>query len=252
MLYGSHISGNASMSGILATALFLSLLIGCSTNSQITRSGMEQDYWIWPGRDLEDYRNVERLYMFQGHFDHHQGRLRFRHRGGLPRELAGFDGEMILTYRIDNLVSVGTLLRLYRLQEQAWADHGIRVIGLQIDYDSPSRRLGSYAWWLKEIRKRLRKTDELSITGLVDWLVSAKPKDLRAISKVTDYTAYMMYQGSSPLKRPDRYLHALARRDLPFRMGLLSQQVGEARYQRLQKIRAYQGQIIFLLPGETN
>ena len=252
MAYCSHITGKTVLPGILTAALFLSLLIGCSTNNQITRGGTEQDYWIWPGRDLDDYRNVERLYVLQGHYDRHRGRLRFRHGGVPPRELAGFDGDMILTYRLDDLVSVGALLRLYRLHAQEWADHGIRVIGLQIDYDSPSRRLGSYARWLRNIRKRLQETDELSITGLVDWLVSAKAKDLRAISQVTDYTAFMMYHGSSPLKRPDGYLHALARRDLPFRLGLLSQQTGEARYQRLQKIRAYQGQIIFLLPGETN
>lgn len=46
---------------------------------------------------------------------------------------------------------------------------GQRVVGLQLDYDCPTRHLKDYALFLKDLRAALPKEDIVSITALLDW-----------------------------------------------------------------------------------
>jgi hypothetical protein len=49
------------------------------------------------------------------------------------------------------------------------AGAGVRVIGLQLDVDCPTRRLAAYAEFLEGLRQALGEDDEISVTALLDW-----------------------------------------------------------------------------------
>ncbi|MEJ0066292.1 MAG: DUF3142 domain-containing protein [Caulobacteraceae bacterium] len=50
-----------------------------------------------------------------------------------------------------------------------WRAAGDPLVGLQIDFDAHTRRLGEYATFLANLRRRLPPDCRLSITGLLDW-----------------------------------------------------------------------------------
>jgi hypothetical protein len=49
------------------------------------------------------------------------------------------------------------------------AGAGIRIAGLQIDYDSPTSALATYGRFLRDLRQELPASQLLSITALLDW-----------------------------------------------------------------------------------
>lgn len=46
---------------------------------------------------------------------------------------------------------------------------GKTIVGLQIDFDCPTKNLDRYSQFLHALRKALDKEDLLSITALLDW-----------------------------------------------------------------------------------
>ncbi len=56
----------------------------------------------------------------------------------------------------------------FKLREDA-RQRGLKVTGIQLDIDSPTRALSQYASFLREVRKGLPIDAEVSITALLDW-----------------------------------------------------------------------------------
>jgi hypothetical protein len=65
----------------------------------------------------------------------------------------------------------GMITGYLSLKKEALGD-GQRLIGLQLDFDCPTERLGEYARFIKQLRKSLPSEDRLSITALPDWFRS--------------------------------------------------------------------------------
>jgi hypothetical protein len=111
--------------------------------------------------------------------------------------------------------------------DRAHTNHA-QVVGLQLDFDVPTRLLPNYAAILKSIRARLSKEVHLSITGLPTWLES--PALLEALS-ACDFWVPQCYGAQIPerldqripITTPEHVARAVSRtRDLglPFYAGL--------------------------------
>ncbi len=102
------------------------------------------------------------------------------------------------------------------------------TIGVQLDCDVPTRRLGAYAEVLRQLRDALPPGTHLSVTMLLDW---SRSKDLAALMQAVDLVVPQFYNtylpidlsgqtplvGASDLERVVPRLEAVGR---PYRIGL--------------------------------
>ena len=102
-----------------------------------------------------------------------------------------------------------------------WRGHESRFAGVQVDFDAATLRLGSYAAFLRDLRRRLPPGVRLSATGLMDWSANAPPDDLASLAGVVDEIVVQTYQGRATIPGYQRYLPSLARLRVPYRVGLV-------------------------------
>ena len=106
-------------------------------------------------------------------------------------------------------------------------DHA-RVIGLQLDFDAPTRLLPQYARTLQRLRELLPPNTKLSITGLPTWAYS---HDLKAVLAVVDFWIPQCYGTNIPthlsqripISSPSdvaRTIRQMRQLDKPFYAGL--------------------------------
>lgn len=96
---------------------------------------------------------------------------------------------VIVVVRIDGSISelkhlsmAGTLKPLLK----RWQDAGVKVAGVEIDYDSARSQLPLYQAWLKELKKNLPTDLPLRITALPDWLRAGEfPELLTVVDGIT-------------------------------------------------------------------
>lgn len=96
---------------------------------------------------------------------------------------------VIVVVRID-----GTITELQHLSIawtlkpllKRWQDAGVKVAGVEIDYDSPRSQLPLYQVWLKQLKTNLPPELPLRITALPDWLLAGEfPELLSAVDGMT-------------------------------------------------------------------
>ena len=102
-----------------------------------------------------------------------------------------------------------------------WRRRGNRVAGIQVDFDAATLRLGTYAMFLRDLRRRLPADLKLSATGLMDWSSGAGTADLAALKGAVDEVVVQTYQGRTTIPGYRRYLPSLERLALPYRIGLI-------------------------------
>ncbi len=88
----------------------------------------------------------------------------------------------------------------------------------------------------------------LSATGLMDWSGGAKPDDLAALAGVLDEVVVQTYQGRATIPGYERYLPALERLDMPYRIGLIEGGEWTARRQTLARDPQFKGYVVFRKP----
>ncbi|WP_339801361.1 DUF3142 domain-containing protein [Saezia sanguinis] len=77
---------------------------------------------------------------------------------------------------------------------QTWHNASTLVVGLEIDYDCGTQRLGEYTQFLRLLRSKLPPDATLSITALPDWLNSA---DLVELLSAVDTSVLQVHAVSS-------------------------------------------------------
>ncbi|MBT4690679.1 MAG: DUF3142 domain-containing protein [Rhodospirillaceae bacterium] len=202
-------------------------------------------YWVWHGGFSEAAMRAETLYIHQGNFDVFDTRGVYQFQGPVPQAIPGHNHPVILTYRLERQVAPGMVVARYRAHSHAWERRGVKVGGIQIDYDSPTARLPKYARWLGELKTVFGGNIALSVTGLGDWLMSGQYKDLSAISDQVEFIAFMMYWDNRPLPGLENYTDRLAKLSLPFYLGRLSNQNPTVLFDRVRAAPGYQGDIVF-------
>lgn len=114
--------------------------------------------------------------------------LTFPFDGGFVRHLEEFDEKQVARQ-----IQVRLLERV-RLAEEV----GIKVAGVQLDLDCPTRLLLKYARIAALIRPSIREKGlELSATGLTSWLGT---EGVRALSRELDFLVPQFYEGQTGMK----------------------------------------------------
>jgi len=205
--------------------LFLALVLGIATPAAAgtVRAEDYDAYWLWAGvKPQPALAGARTLYILQGQVaplsaGDDAGRL-IAQGGAVPHLRSG---EIWLDYRAHTLrwspaVYGQILARLAR-----WRAAGDPVVGLQIDFDSGTRRLADYAAFLRELRGRLPSDCRLSITGLLDWSSQGDSAALDALGGVVDEVVLQTYQGRHTIPGYEAYLVRLSRMTIPFKIGLV-------------------------------
>ena len=213
-------------------ALVLGLALCVPAAAGTVRAQDYDAFWLWAGvRPQPALATARTLYILQGQVAARtnvdgaslgganlDGAGRLIAQGGAIPHLS--HGRIWLDYRVHTLrwspeVYGEMLARLRR-----WRAAGNRVVGLQIDFDAHTRRLGEYARFLSDLRSRLPADCRLSVTGLLDWSSQGDSAALDALGGVVDEVVLQTYQGRRTIPNYQAYLASLVRMTLPFRIGL--------------------------------
>lgn len=192
--------------------------------ANIPRPPCEDGIWAWRPTAIESLHEEQTPYIFQGLFFIANDTEQYTFQGVKPLRIQRSSCELVLTYRFDHLVPVEMVATRFRVHQRLWQNEGNTVAGLQVDFDSPSAGLGKYAQWLHDLRYVLPEGASVSITGLPDWLVSSPRPELQALASKSDFIAFMMYRGTTPVKDPETYYAELNPSDIRFKIGLLPTQ----------------------------
>jgi len=183
---------------------------------------IEEAYWIWAGIPSNAAPAAAQHYVYQGNCK--PGPTLIFEKKGLypfPMQTKG----LFLAYRMKSLaVDTKGLASLFEAQKSDWERHKVPILGIQIDFDSPSAKLADYLIFLKELRVKLPKGQKLSITGLGDWILSAPSDSLEELSGGVDEVVFQMYQGTKNFKNANIFVDALEKKKLPFKIGLIAGQ----------------------------
>lgn len=206
-------------------------------------------YWLWAGlseSDLPPHADRGPLYLYQGNLiSSEQAPPSFDRKGLFPHPLK--KGEAWLVLRLEGqAVDPAALAGLFQKLAHEWERHGVRIEGLQIDFDAPTAWLTSYGDYLAAVRSKLPRSYRLSVTGLGDWILSGDRSALRRMTNAANEIVFQLYQGRHPIARDENYADLLAQANFPFRLGLLSAGRQDHLIARVKSNPYYRGAVIFI------
>lgn len=217
----------------LAWSLIL-LIIAWSILPKQSPAPRQHHHWLWAGLLPNELPPTvlsralpTRLYIYQGNIERANNHYFFVSKGIQPSPLPTGINSIVLVLRMHHLPTPDSLIDVYQQRKAHWAEHSVSVVGLQLDYDSPSAKLSAYARHLRAVREKLHAVHpnaEFSITGLGSWMVDTDSETLTSLHSSVDFVAYQLYRHRTPIKHLGRYLTKLENLSHPFRTGLLSQQ----------------------------
>ena len=207
------------------TALFLSIafLLGTIKDLSAELSKEKFDYWVWAGQSVESLPNEATLYLHQGTIEESpNGSLVFRKQGLGPILL--HNSRIFIVYRLETLVDPEIVVKKFESDLDLWELRGCNIVGIQIDYDSPSLKLKRYVEFLSKLRTQTPSKYEISITGLVDWVISAKKEDLSELQNITNEVVFQLYDYKREVPILDLYVSPLNSLSKPFKLGIMPNQ----------------------------
>jgi hypothetical protein len=202
-------------------ALTLALLAGPAAAGTVRAQDYDA-FWLWAGvRPQPVLANARTLYILQGQVaatTNPDSKGRLIAQGGAIPHLS--HGQVWLDYRAHTLRWSPAVYDQILARLRRWRAAGNPVVGLQIDFDARTRRLGEYATFLADLRRRLPADCRLSITGLLDWSSQGDSAALDALGGVVDEVVLQTYQGRHTIPGYQAYMASLGRVSIPFRIGL--------------------------------
>lgn len=208
----------ASSRKIIAAILLALLLLWYANNHQ--QSVYRTSYWLWAGITAADAPTNSELYVYQGLIFSKDGLSIYERHGLYPYPIKA--QKLYLSYRLEgSLPDPQFVVQTFENTLKKWERHRVLISGVQLDFDSPTSKLLVYSDFLSEIRHRLPKQYELSITGLGDWAVYGDKQAMQSISENTNEIIFQLYQGRKELLDVGTYINALSKYPLPYRIGLL-------------------------------
>jgi hypothetical protein len=226
--------------------LALALLVGCSRTGE-TASGVDprnyKSFFLWSGvRPPEYLSEADSVYLLWGELraDNPSSIVALR------REAPRNPGPALwLVIRAERLDWGEDAYRQLLAEAERWRAANDRFAGIQVDFDASTLRLGTYAAFLRDLRRRLPAGVGLSATGLMDWTAGAPTDDLGSLAGVVDEVVIQTYQGRATIPGYRRYLPFLERLDIPYRIGLI--EGGEwAAPASLGRDPQFRGYVVFL------
>lgn len=234
--------------GAAAQILLVTALLGLTASAAQAapvRAEAHRAFWLWSGVPATpEMRQAGVVYLHQGEVDLQRGKPVFT-RMGLPVSRLTFP-RIWLTVRLTTLdLPEAIPARIIGLMAR-WRQAGNDVVGLQIDFDAATRRLDDYAAFLIRLREQLPAEYQLGVTGLLDW---ASTGDIATLNRLpVDELVVQTYQGRHSVADYARYLPALQKLQIPFRVGVVQHGEWDPRYERaLSASRWYRGTVVFML-----
>ena len=175
-------------------------------------------YWIWAGIEETSVPPSDELYVYQGNFFRAKGNLKFERKGLFPYPARA--KKVVLVYGLRMLPDVNLIMSVYKNHQERWLAHSVVVVGIQLDFDSPTQKISAYADYLAKVRAALPKNHRLSITGLCDW-VNGSPPQLQKLRRNVDEIVFQLYQSTSHVKNARQYIRALEQLKQPYKLGML-------------------------------
>lgn len=218
-----------------------------------------EQFWVWtPPKDDTKLSQAHTLYILQGEISSHkvpyyrsdnddsaaQSSLATLIPQGLGvRSLS--DKKIWLVYRATSQEWSPEVMAQLIERLEKWQRAGNQVMGIQIDYDSPTYQLDKYAELLKGVRQQLPARYQISVTGLLDWSNQANDPQFAKLSHVIDELVVQTYQGTTTLLNYSQYLKKLENLEFDFKVGIIegSQWQGAA---FLENNPNFKGYVVFL------
>lgn len=231
---------------MLRLAIVLSFLIMAAyANATSCGTAPSEEKWIWPAAYASQSGFTGNAYVLQLHVPK-KGQPERRGPGPWPWQVE----ELHLVIRLERRPEPGLILEHYRKLKAAWRMHGVNVAGLQLDYDSPTAKVGLYASDLEKIRAKLPAGDELSITGLADW---TRLDSLERLLKPHGVTVFFqLYRERQAHAEMTPILARLKKLKTAFKIGLLpGQKLSAPDLDRIKQNPHFKGIITFHGQGST-
>lgn len=200
-------------------------------------------YWLWGSNKLESYPEAEQAYLLQGAVERQDGVPYFINQGMAPRLS---DKAIVLVFRCETLDDDPRLINIMESIANHWEAQGATVVGIQLDYDSPTAQLLRYGDALENIRQHLDARYSLSITGLSDWILSGDRAALERVFTAADEVVFQLY-GGSHYPYLAEYIEGLAKLKHRFKVGLLFNHPANGDIlDKLKKLPGFTGVIYFI------
>lgn len=223
------------------------LIAGCDARKppQTVDPRAYQAFFLWPGVPAPPWlKQAREVYVLAGEVRHQAG-SRFEPLRATPKVLGP---ALWLVVRVERLDWSEAIHRDVQHALALWRAAGNRIAGLQIDFDAATRGLGDYARFLADLRRRLPREVQLSITGLMDWSAGGDPRALRRLAGIVDEVVVQTYQGRRTIPGYEMYLRSLARLGMAYRIGLVEGGSWEPP-EHLAHDPNMRGYVVFLLRG---
>ena len=240
--------GTRRLTGIIALVISIALAIGLAgawpaASPPIAPppppAGFPIDYWDWgvnrtlstAERQALDLMGGTEVFSLCGMIQPWRDEWLWEPQGRPSAPIPGRQQHLVV--RIDSAIAkqmdASIAARLIPLIVDGWTRNcNAATIGIQIDCDVPTKRLGAYAEVLRALRAALPEGTHLSVTMLLDW---AHARDLPLLMESVDaivpqfYNAYLPIDlsgqtplvGGDDLTRVVKKMEAIGR---PYRIGL--------------------------------
>lgn len=191
---------------ILFALLFLILVCAKQYFNEST------SYWVWRYSDLSQLTEGSDLIIYQGNITKD---WEYEGIGVQPQPLEF--KEISILFRMYTLGSVEDFLSLYRSKVREWNYFDVEVVGLEIDYDSPSSMLDEYKNWLKKLRVKI--DTRLSVTSLSTYIWD-NPLGLKRLSSEVDFISMQLYQGYDPHEQHKEVIDWMNSNKVSHRVGV--------------------------------
>ncbi|KLN62000.1 hypothetical protein WH96_00140 [Kiloniella spongiae] len=171
------------------------------------------DHWVWAGQSLDDRDENQQKFMYDCEtfklscqrgearilvrsWGHELGQKSTPHHS--PKSFPDTE-KIILTYRMEKRVGAREVAAFINRDINIWKRAGRDIVGVEIDYDSPSSKLDDYRVWLQVVQKQIPEDISIGITGLPTWYEDNRKAAKKLAAAVTEVSLMFYRQKQTPI-----------------------------------------------------
>ena len=203
-------------------------------------------FWLWSGvKTQKVLQKAKTVYLLNGQIEAGRNVVLTAQRPATPHVK---NAKVWIVYRVATLTWTPKIYEQINAHIKKWRAAGNDVVGIQIDFDAKTARLGEYARFLKGLRTHLPANCKLGVTGLMDWGANANAEDLIMLSGVVDELIIQTYQGRHTIPNYQNYFTNINRIKIPFHIGIIQNGEWEEPI-GLSQNPNFKGYVVFLQNG---
>lgn len=204
-------------------------------------------FWIWGNiRSAPYLSKAKEIYILQGEIHYAKAEQQSVLTAQGVSVLRIPHQKVWLVFRTRHLDWNEKNLALILSRMQQWENQGNQIQGLQIDFDSKTHNLKQYALFLQQLRQKLPKQYQLSITGLLDWTNFSDADSLNIFRQNIDELILQSYQGTTTIPNYQAYLKRVSALNLPYKIGVVQHGIWSKSLQ-FEQDPNFKGYVVFLL-----